>query len=213
MRDIHNIDNKMLIWQELKSLVPYPATIELMESRVSGILSGSESETIFLVEHEDVYTAGTNAKPEELLNPQSVPVIQTGRGGKFTYHGKGQRVIYPVLNLALRTKDLRLYVRTLEKWIIATLKKFGIDAYAIDGRVGIWTHARGTEAKIGAIGVRVRKWVTYHGAAINISPDLMKFSGIVPCGISDAAVTSIRECGVDIDMQEFDEVLKRLCPW
>ncbi len=205
----------MLIWQELKYPAPYLPIIELMESIVAGVIADTSPETVLLVEHEDVYTAGTNAKPEELLNPVGIPVIHTGRGGRFTYHGKGQRVIYPILNLGApgKKKDLRLYIRMLEQCIISTLKDFGIESYTVDGRVGIWTRNKGGEAKIGAIGVRVRKWVTYHGVAVNISPDLEKFKGIVPCGIADTAVTSMHELGYLVSMDEFDARLKVHFPW
>jgi lipoyl(octanoyl) transferase len=201
----------MLTWQELKPSPPYTDTIALMESIVADVIAGSASETILLLEHEEVYTAGTGAKNEDLLNPGNIPVIHTGRGGKFTYHGPGQRIIYPILNLAAphRQKDLRLYIKKLEEWIIRVLKEFGIEAYIVDGRVGIWTQKGGRDAKIGAIGVRVRKWVTYHGVAVNIAPDLAKFNGIVPCGISDAPITSMKELGVNVTMEEFDEVLKK----
>jgi lipoyl(octanoyl) transferase len=181
-----------------------------MEQIVTGVINNATPETIMLVEYSDVYTAGTGARPHELLNQGNIPVIYTGRGGKFTYHGKGQRVIYPILNLAsrARSKDLRLYIQNLEQWIIATLLHFGIKAHTIGGRVGIWVSLPAGDAKIAAIGVRVRKWVTFHGVAVNLFPDLTKFQGIIPCGIENACVTSLKELGVSIAIEEFDQKLK-----
>lgn len=198
----------MTLWQELQGFIPYNDAQQLMEQNLKAVTEGTQPDTVMLLEHQDVYTFGSNSDKEELLNADGIPVIATGRGGKFTYHGPGQRVIYPIIDLRTKEQDLRLYIKQLEGWIIDTLAHFGIKAYTIDGRVGIWVHDGGREAKIGAIGVRVRKWVTYHGIAVNISPDLSKFDGIVPCGISDATVTSLQRLGVDISMQEFDAKLK-----
>lgn len=204
-----------LAWQELNGLSPYHETIVLMEQMVDEVINGKLGETILLVEHSDVYTAGTNAKDNELLKQGNIPVVHTGRGGKFTYHGTGQRVIYPILNLAQshRQKDLKLYVRMLENWIISTLQSFGIKAYTTPDKVGIWTTTPQGEAKIGAIGVRIKKWVTYHGIAVNISTDLTKFAGIIPCGLEGGHVTSMHKVGSEVSMHEFDMVLKKCCPF
>lgn len=189
----------------------YLQTLALMEARVSQVINGTEEEIIYLVEHPDVYTAGTSYKIEELLTPTDIPVIYTGRGGKFTYHGKGQRVIYPILDLSQgnRQKDIKLYVRQLEKWIINTLSYFGIHGYIVPDRVGIWVKEGESEAKIAAIGVRIKKWVAYHGIAVNIATHLHKYNGIIPCGIKDFPVTSLLKLGVDISLSEFDKALKQ----
>lgn len=203
----------MILWQELQGFIPYNEALKLMEKNLEAVIEGTQADTIMLLEHQDVYTYGSNADPAELLNAGNMPVIATGRGGKFTYHGPGQRIIYPIIDLRPKKQDLRLYIRQLEGWIIATLAHFGIKAYLVPDRVGIWVQDNGQEAKIGAIGVRVRKWVTYHGIAVNIAPDLSKFKGIVPCGISDAPVTSLQKLGVNITMQEFDAKLKVEIPF
>lgn len=198
----------MTHWHKIDKAIEYNKMLTIMESKVEEVISGSSPDTIFLLEHEDVYTAGTNAKDNELLAPH-FPIVKTGRGGKYTYHGKGQRVIYPVINLNNRTKDLKLYIRHLEDWIINSLLELNIKSYIIPDRVGIWVLGPKGESKISAIGVRVKKWVTYHGISVNIAPDLGKFDGIIPCGINDAHVTSLKELGVDITIDEFDEILKR----
>lgn len=198
----------MTIWQKLQGFIPYNDALGLMEKNLKEVIGGTQVDTVMLLEHQEVYTYGTNANQNDLLNAENIPVISTGRGGKFTYHGPGQRVIYPIIDLRPKKQDLHLYIKYLERWIINTLAHFSIQAYIVPGRVGIWVHDNGTAAKIGAIGVRVRKWVTYHGIAVNISPDLSKFDGIVPCGISDAPVTSLKKLGLDITMQEFDSQLK-----
>ena len=199
-------------WISLPGLTEYNDALELMHKRVQDIIEGSKNETVFLVEHLDVYTAGTSYKDDELINCKGIPVIYTGRGGKFTYHGPGQRVIYPILNLEgnNRSKDLRLYVRLLEQLIINTLKEIGVKAYTLDKKIGVWTNIdNNIPAKIGAIGVRVKKYVTYHGAAINITTDLNKYKGIIPCGINDYPVTSLASIGIDISMEDFDYLLKQ----
>jgi lipoyl(octanoyl) transferase len=201
-------------WISLPGLVEYKAGLDLMEQRVLDVISNKKREAVFLLEHQDVYTAGTSYKDEELLDSGNIPVIYTGRGGKFTYHGPGQRVIYPILNLAgsNRTRDLRLYVNLLEQWIINTLQELGVKAYTISGKIGIWVNldrSNPIPAKIGAIGVRVKKWVTYHGIAINISPNLNKYRGIIPCGIDNFPVTSLANIGIKISMNDFDYLLKK----
>ena len=201
----------MVEWINLPGLVNYNESLLMMEERVEKVINGSEDETIYLLEHEDVYTAGTSANNKELLGTNHIPVIYTGRGGKFTYHGPGQRVIYPILNLSLkhRKKDIKLYIKNLENWIISTLAQVGIRAYTIPGKIGIWTYELGKPAKIAAIGVRVKKWVTYHGIAVNITTNLENYSGIIPCGINNFPVTSLDRLTAKIDMKEFDSILKK----
>lgn len=200
----------MTHWITFPNLSTYTKTIQIMEDKVSQIINKSSEETVYLVEYNDVYTAGTSSKLEELLDSTQIPVIYTDRGGKFTYHGPGQRVIYPIIDLSKspRKEDLKLYIKNLEQWITNTLLYFGIKSHTVNDRIGVWTHINGTEAKIAAIGVRIKKWVTYHGIAVNISTDLDKFSGIIPCGIRNYPVTSLLELGVNIQMNEFDQVLK-----
>jgi lipoyl(octanoyl) transferase len=196
----------------LPGLTDYQNGIKIMEEKLFKIINGQENDTVFLLEHQPVYTAGTSANEAELLNKDLFPVIHAGRGGKFTYHGPGQRVIYPVINLN-HNKDLKLYIRNLEEWIIQTLASFGVKAYIIPGKVGIWVKNKANvDAKVGAIGVRVKKWVAYHGIAININPNLAHYSGIIPCGIGDLPVTSLEEMGVNVTMAEFDLALKNTQP-
>lgn len=201
----------MSIFKVLKSPANYIQTLSLMEEKVEQVINKSADEIIYLVEHEDVYTAGTSYKIEELIKPGNTPVIYIGRGGKFTYHGKGQRVIYPILDLSRlgRHKDIKLYIKNLEQWIINCLKYFNIEGYTIPSRIGIWVRDQNTEFKIASIGVRVRKWVTYHGIAVNITTNLDKYNGIIPCGLSEFPVTSLMKLGVDISLAEFDNVLKQ----
>jgi lipoyl(octanoyl) transferase len=179
-----------------------------MERRVQGIRDGSAQEWVWLVEHPDLYTAGTSGDPSELLDANKLPVFQTGRGGRYTYHGPGQRIAYVMLDLGARGRDLRRYVSNLEQWIIETLETFGIRGERREGRIGIWVDHNGQEKKIAALGVRVRHWVTFHGIAINVDPDLGQYRGIVPCGIADHGVTSMAELGVPVDMAEVDAALK-----
>ncbi len=168
---------------------------------------------VWLVEHNPVFTQGQAGKAEHLINTGDIPVVQSDRGGQVTYHGPGQRIGYVMLNLAARGRDVRRFVHSLEGWVIAALAGFGVESWRAPGRVGIWTlDARGDEAKIGAIGVRVRRWVTMHGFSVNISPDLAHFSGIVPCGIAEYGVTSLADIGVEIDAEEWDRALWLLLP-
>jgi lipoyl(octanoyl) transferase len=199
-------------WITLPGLVDYQEGIKIMEGQLDRVINSMQPDTIFLLEHKEVYTAGTSHNVEELLKPDSFPVIYTGRGGKFTYHGPGQRIIYPIINLnnTDKVKDLKLYITQLEKWIILTLAELGVHAFTIQGKVGIWVkNSRNIESKIGAIGIRVRKWVTYHGIAVNISPNLDNYSGIIPCGINDFPITSLEDMGINISMTEFDIILKK----
>jgi lipoyl(octanoyl) transferase len=193
-------------WQVSPGLTPYPDALAAMEARASAIAAGEAGELAWLLEHPPVYTAGTSADPAELVDPR-FPVVAAGRGGRYTYHGPGQRVCYLMLDLNARGRDVRCYVHALEGWAIAALARMGVTAFRADGRVGIWTLDRGREAKIGAIGVRVRRWVTLHGMAINVDPDLSHFGGIVPCGLPDFPVTSLSALGIEGDMATFDAAL------
>lgn len=197
----------MIEWRRDYSQLPYRETLEAMERRNAAIAAGEADELLWLLEHPPVYTAGTSAAANELLDPR-FDVVEAGRGGRYTYHGPGQRVGYILLDLNRRGKDVRRFVHGLEQWVIATLADLGIKSWAADGRVGIWcTDIDGREAKIGAIGVRVRRWVTMHGFSVNLDPDLTHFTGIVPCGIEEFGVTSFKRLGLDISPQEWDEVL------
>ena len=184
-----------------------------MEARVSAIREHAAPEQIWLLEHAPLYTAGTSAKPDDLITPDRFPVHKSGRGGQYTYHGPGQRVAYVMLDLSGRGKDIRCFVSELERMIIDTLDTFDVEAGRREGRVGVWVdmpagHLSGArEAKIAAIGVRVRKWVTFHGVSINVNPDLSHFSGIVPCGISEHGVTSLADLGVKASMADVDAAL------
>ena len=196
-------------WKTTTGLTEYEYATTQMEERVAEIISGTQGELVWLVEHPPLYTAGTSAKESDLLEPEKLPVFKTGRGGEFTYHGPGIRIAYVMLNLKKRnSEDIRKYVSDLEQWIINTIARFDISGERKEGRVGIWVETPKGEAKIAALGIRVRKWVTYHGIAINLAPDLSHFEGIVPCGISEHGVTSIKELGKNVTMEELDKVLK-----
>ena len=196
-------------WRIEESLVPYPLAVAAMEDRVAAIRAGTAPEMVWLLEHPPLYTAGTSADPAELLDPDRFPVYRSGRGGRYTYHGPGQRVAYVMLDLQRRGGDVRGYVRDLEAWLIATLAAFNVRGERRDGRVGIWVERPGgKEDKIGAIGVRVRRWVTYHGISLNVEPDLSHFAGIVPCGISGYGVTSLVDLGLPLPLQEVDGALR-----
>ncbi|MBV8738694.1 MAG: lipoyl(octanoyl) transferase LipB [Alphaproteobacteria bacterium] len=195
-------------WRVSATAIPYPEAIEQMEQRVAAIRAGTAPELIWLLQHPPLYTAGTSARDEELLEPGRFPVYRAGRGGRYTYHGPGQRVVYVMLDLAWRSEDVRCYVHHLEEWGIRTLARFGVAGERREGRVGIWVRSGDHEAKIAAIGVRVRRWVTYHGMAINIDPDLDHFRGIVPCGIAEHGVTSLAALGIRATMAEVDAVLR-----
>jgi lipoyl(octanoyl) transferase len=197
-----------LEWRCERDAVDYPQAVAEMEARVAAISAGRAGELIWLLEHPPLYTAGTSARAEDLLEAR-FPVYETGRGGQYTYHGPGQRVAYVMLDLTSRKPDLRAYVRDLEDWIIRTLARFEVTGERRPGRVGIWVaRGDGREDKIAAIGVRVRRWVTYHGIAINVAPDLEHFSGIVPCGIREHGVTSLVDLGLPVSLAEVDLALK-----
>jgi lipoyl(octanoyl) transferase len=194
-------------WRVSPGLTDYSTALAEMEARASAVAAGDARELIWLLEHPPVYTAGTSADPAELVDPR-FPVVPAGRGGRYTYHGPGQRVGYLVLNLNRRGKDVRCFVHAVEGWVIAALGRLGVECFRAEGRIGIWTIDRqGKEAKIGAIGVRVRRWVTLHGFSVNVAPDLSHFGGIVPCGIPDYPVTSLAALGRDETIATFDEAL------
>ena len=197
-------------WRTEPGLLPYDDAVAAMESRVAAIRAGTAPEFVWLVEHPPLYTGGTSARPQDLLDAGGFPVYPTGRGGQYTYHGPGQRVVYLLLDLKPRGGDVRGHVRALEQWMIDTLDRFGVTGERRDGRVGIWVdRGNGREDKIGAIGVRVRQWVSYHGLALNVAPDLAHFEGIVPCGIADPrfGVTSLADLGIDASFAEVDAAL------
>lgn len=199
-------------WRHAPALVDYPEAVAAMEARVAEIAAGTAPELVWLLEHPPLYTAGTSARREDLLSPGRFPVHATGRGGQYTYHGPGQRVAYVMLDLRRRGQDVRAFVAGLEAWIIRTLAQFNIRGERRDDRVGVWVprpeKGEGAEDKIAAIGIRVRRWVSYHGISINLDPDLSHFSGIVPCGISGHGVTSFADLGLTTSMIELDMALR-----
>ncbi len=204
-------------WRVEPGLTAYPDAVAAMEARVAAIRAGSAPELVWLVEHPPLYTAGTSADPADLLQPERFPVYRSGRGGEFTYHGPGQRVAYVLLDLKRRGPDVRRYVHDLEEWIIRALASFAVAGERRQGRVGIWVARKdpllgGREDKIAAIGVRVRRWVTYHGIAINVEPQLEHFSGIVPCGISEHGVTSLVDLGLPVGLADLDAALRAAFP-
>ncbi len=194
------------------SPVAYPEALAVMEARAAAIADGQADELVWLLEHPPVYTAGTSAKTRDLIDAR-FPVYESGRGGQYTYHGPGQRIVYLNLDLGARGRDIRRFVQALERWAIAALADLGVESWTADGRIGIWTNGPdSTEAKIGAIGVRVRKWVTMHGLSINVAPDLSHYGGIVPCGIGDLGVTSLAALGKINDMAALDTALRAHTP-
>ncbi len=196
-------------WLKTDEAVDYEAALAFMESRVAAIRGGTADEAVWLLEHPPLYTAGTSADPADLLQPDRFPVYDAGRGGQYTYHGPGQRVAYVMLDLKKRGADVRRYVHDLEEWIIATLARLGVRGERRQGRIGIWVAREGgREDKIAALGVRVRRWVSFHGIAINVAPDLSHFAGIVPCGIQEYGVTSLADLGIPATMEELDAHLK-----
>lgn len=200
-------------WRVSDGLTPYAEAVAAMEARVEAIFAGTARELVWLVEHPPLYTAGTSAKAADLLSDR-FPVFETGRGGEHTYHGPGQRVAYVMLDLNHRRRDLRAFVAALEAWVIATLAAYNLRGEVREGRVGVWVRrpdkGADTEDKIAAIGIRVRRWVTFHGISLNVEPDLSHFSGIVPCGIADPryGVTSLVDLGLPVTMPEVDSVLR-----
>jgi|SRR5580658_1364016 lipoyl(octanoyl) transferase len=198
-----------LEWQTSDRPVAYDTAVAAMEARVAAIRQGTQPNLVWLLEHPPLYTGGTSAREEDLLDPNGLPVYRTGRGGQFTYHGPGQRVAYVMLDLKPRGSDIRRYVHDLEEWLIRSLDRFAIAGERRDGRVGIWvTEPDGSENKIAALGVRVRRWVTYHGVSLNVDPELGHFAGIVPCGIRRHGVTSLAAQGVRVGMADVDTAMK-----
>lgn len=202
-------------WEVSSQPVAYEAALARMQAHVKAVQAGEARELAWLLEHPPVYTAGTSAKREDLLGNKAIPVFETGRGGRYTYHGPGQRVGYFLLNLKKRAEvkgkapDLRLYVQQLEEMVICALKIFGVEGFIREGRVGVWVNTPAGEAKIAALGVRVQRWVTSHGIALNVHPDLTHYNGIVPCGIRDFGVTSLQDLGVQADMAAVDAALQQ----
>jgi lipoyl(octanoyl) transferase len=196
-------------WQVSDAPVPYEAAVAAMEERVAAIRAGTAGELVWLLEHPALYTAGTSARDSDLLEPTIFPVHRTGRGGQYTYHGPGQRIGYVMLDLRRRGNDLRAYVQGLEDWMIRTLARFDLKGERRAGRVGIWIdEGGGRESKIAALGVRVRHWVSFHGVALNVDPDLDHYRGIVPCGISAHGITSLARQRVVVSMREVDTAMK-----
>ena len=199
-------------WRISDAPVPYEEALAFMTERAAAIREGGAKECIWLLEHPPLFTAGTSADPSELFNPMDFPVFEAGRGGRYTYHGPGQRVGYVMLDLEKRGKDIRRFVHQLEGWMIDTLSELGVDTHRAEGRIGIWVGEGANEAKIGALGVRVKRWVTLHGFALNVAPDLSHFRGIVPCGIAEFGVTSLAELGKQSGLERVDDALKRAFP-
>ena len=205
-------------WMISDDLVEYPEALDFMNQRVTQIAQGEAAECVWLLEHPPLYTAGTSARPEDLTDPDRFPVYKTGRGGQYTYHGPGQRVIYVMLDLRKRGRDVRCFVQQLERWVIAALAEFNVTGHIRDGRVGVWVEREDrprnvdgsvAEDKIAAIGIRLRKWVSFHGISINVEPNLEHFTGIVPCGITEHGVTSLVDLGLPVTMDDVDVALKR----
>jgi lipoyl(octanoyl) transferase len=196
-------------WRVSDAPVAYPDALAFMDERAAAIRAGTARECVWLLEHPPLFTAGTSADPAELMNPLGFPVFEAGRGGRYTYHGPGQRVGYVMIDLERRGKDIRCFVHSLEQWMIDALARFGVNAHRSEGRIGIWVGEGPNEAKIGALGVRVKRWVTLHGIAINVDPDLAHFGGIVPCGISEFGVTSLAALGKQMPVAAVDEALKQ----
>jgi lipoyl(octanoyl) transferase len=201
-----------VVWEKALGLVDYPHAVARMERLVAAIAEGRAPETIWLLEHPPLYTAGTSAHDHDLIDPTRFPVYRTGRGGQFTYHGPGQRVAYVMLDLSRRGRDLRAFVTSLEQWLIASLAEFGINGERRRDRVGVWVerpNADGLEDKIAAIGIRIRRWVSFHGISLNVDPDLSHYGGIVACGVARHGITSLRALGCQASMDEVDEGLRR----
>jgi lipoyl(octanoyl) transferase len=207
----------MVEWIVSEGLTPYPQAVAFMSDRADAIARGDAAECIWLVEHPPLYTAGTSAKPQDLTDPDRFPVFQSARGGQYTYHGPGQRVAYLMLDVGARGRDVRCFVRDIESWVIATLATFGVKGEIRPGRVGVWVtrpdkpplpDGTAREDKIAAIGIRLRRWISFHGLSINVDPDLSHFSGIVPCGIRDHSVTSLVDLGLPVTMADLDIALR-----
>ena len=208
----------MVEWITSEGLTDYDDALRWMEQRAEAIRAGTADEAVWLVEHPPLYTAGTSAKPADLLDPDRFPVFDARRGGQYTYHGPGQRVAYTLLDVAARGRDVRAFVKQLENWVIATLAEFNLTGHIREGRVGVWIERPDKphlptgalrEDKVAAIGIRLRKWVSFHGLSINVEPDLSHFDGIIPCGITDHGVTSLVDLGLPVTMADLDVALQR----
>ena len=211
--DLRRLDGASVGWAVSSGLVDYPAAVEAMKARAAAISRGEAGELVWLLEHPPLYTAGVSAKAKDLLQPGRLPVFPTGRGGQYTYHGPGQRVAYLMLDLGQRGRDLHAFVRGLEAWIVGALDAFNVKGEARPGRVGVWVERRTPgapprEDKIAAIGVRVSRWVSFHGISLNVEPDLGDYAGIVPCGVTEHGVTSLVDLGLPVGMDETDAALK-----
>ena len=211
----------MVDWITSDTPVPYPLAVSEMEARVAKIAAGTATEVIWLLEHPPLYTAGKSADPKDLVEPDRFPVFPSKRGGQYTYHGPGQRVAYVMLELTRHGKDVRQFVEKIEDWVIATLDEFNVKGERRDGRVGVWVvrpekppnpDGSPREDKIAAVGLRLHKWVSYHGISINVEPDLTHFDGIVPCGIQEHGVTSLVDLGLPVTLDDVDAALKRTFP-
>jgi lipoyl(octanoyl) transferase len=207
------LDARAAGWALSPGLIAYPAAVEAMERRAQAIADGEAGELVWLLEHPPLYSAGVSAKAADLLQPDRFPVFHSGRGGQYTYHGPGQRVAYVMLDLRARGRDVRAFVASLEAWLIAALARFDVVGETRDDRVGVWVETRGaggiiSERKIAAIGVRLRRWVSFHGVSLNVAPNLRHFDGIVPCGIADHGVTSLADLGFHGSMSDVDEALR-----
>lgn len=197
-------------WKTSLRPVDYEEAVRFMEARARAIREGAADELVWLLEHPPLFTAGTSASDGDLIDTLGLPVYRTGRGGQYTYHGPGQRVAYVMLDLKRRTPDVRLYVQSLVRWLIATLDTFGIRGFTREDRIGVWVNTEDGEKKIGALGVRIRQWVTYHGISLNVNPDLSHYRGIVPCGIRDFGVTSLAALGRSATLAEVDKALTKI---
>ncbi|WP_149589168.1 lipoyl(octanoyl) transferase LipB [Tabrizicola flagellatus] len=211
----------MVDWTHIPGLAPYPETLAAMEAHVAAMNAGTAGEAIWLLEHPPLYTAGTSARPADLIAPDRFPVYPVGRGGQYTYHGPGQRVIYTMLDVKARGQDVRCFVRELERWVIDTLAEFNVKGEIRPGRVGVWVtrpdkapnpDGSPREDKIAAIGIKLRRWVSFHGISVNVEPDLSHFDGIVPCGIRDHGVTSLVDLGLPVTMADLDAALMATFP-
>jgi lipoyl(octanoyl) transferase len=202
----------MVEWRRFAKPQPYLETVARMEAQVDAIVQGRAKEALWLLEHPPLYTAGSSANPSDLLQA-SLPVYSSGRGGQYTYHGPGQRVVYTMLNLQPRGRDVRCFVRDLEQWLITVLAEWSVTAFTRQGRVGVWVETPRGDEKIAAIGIRVRRWVTFHGLALNVAPNLDHFRDIVPCGLPHYGVTSLAALGVTVRLEEVDAALRRHCPF
>ena len=195
-------------WAVSTAPVPYPEAVAAMSARVEAILEGRAGELVWLLEHPPLYTAGVSAKPADLIDPHRFPVFESERGGQFTYHGPGQRVAYVMLDLRERGRDVRKFVQSLEAWVIGALAEFSVKGDVRPGRVGVWVDRPQREDKIAAIGVKLRRWVSFHGISLNVEPDLAHFTGIVPCGISEHGVTSLVDLGLPVTLDDADAALR-----